>query len=904
VSVFHRFHPRLREAIVRNLGWRSLRAVQEETGELVLGGGNGIVLAPTAGGKTEAAFFPLLSLLLADEPPGLGVIYIAPIKALLNNQAERLAVYTRMVGLDRFVWHGDVPNSARRRFLAEPRTVLMTTPESLEVLLMSARVDEQTLFADLRAIVVDEIHALGGTDRGAHLMSVLERLTALSSHDVQRLGLSATVGNPEAMRGWLQGTSKRPSRVINPRHPPAKRELLVIYRADEERIARDASRLVRGVKSLAFCGSRSTTESVAQTMRRSGTDVYVHHSSVSKDERAEAEERFSRGRDACIVCTSTLELGIDVGDLDKVLQIDAPDTVGSFLQRMGRTGRRAGTTANTTFLCETPDAVLQSIALVALARSGWVESVRVRDRCWPVLVHQLLTLSLSQAGVIKEQAWEHFQRVPDFSGISRAEFDRLIDWMLRDGSLDHASGRLVLGPKAERLYGRRNFMEIYAVFESPVSYTVILKPSNRPLGSLGQSFVDRLSVRGSFVLSGRSWRVLDIAHKGRQISVEPAPVGRRPTWGGHTPQFLSFTLCQQIRNLLLDDQEPSFLHASAQRVLEAARADFEGLLERDSRRDIIEQGGEWIWWTFAGGQINQTIRAALQAAGGEWKVVADNLAVKVRGCTDRSRLMAAIAAISETEFWENDAMWREISEGLPSYRLSKFQPVLPKWIEQEMLADFLLDIEGAWHWVCGRPSDERLLVGTTPPPTLVEEPADSIYTPKRPIHWISDALALVQLCDSLASQAVIALDVETTLRNRQLCLVQLGTAEANYLIDPLAISDLSPLARLMANENVAKVIHNASFEKSVLGKQGMEIITIIDTLKLSRQKHGYKTPGGHSLGAVCDREMGIALDKTEQVSDWRRRPLTNSQRDYAAIDVEVLIDLYARLGGDRQGRLL
>ncbi len=206
-SVFARFAPSLQQAIVHRLGWTSLRPVQEEAGAALLDGCNAIVLAPTAGGKTEAALFPTLSMLVERPPESVAALYIAPIKALLNNQAERLGTYTEMVGLTRFVWHGDVEAHARGGFLKDPCDLLMTTPESLEVMLVSRRVDAAALFADLRIVIIDEIHAMAGTDRGAHLLSVIERLAVLSRHDVQRVGLSATVGNPVEILAWLQGTS-------------------------------------------------------------------------------------------------------------------------------------------------------------------------------------------------------------------------------------------------------------------------------------------------------------------------------------------------------------------------------------------------------------------------------------------------------------------------------------------------------------------------------------------------------------------------------------------------------------------------------------------------------------------------------------------------------------------------
>ena len=246
-STIARFPPRLQQAIADRLGWSSLRPVQELAGQAILDGKNAIVLAPTAGGKTEAAIFPLLANLIELEPHGVGILYIAPIKALLNNQCDRFATYTEMVGLRSFVWHGDIKGKDKQSFLKEPADVLLTTPESLEVMLLSAKVPHARLFGDLRAVIIDEIHALAGSDRGTHLLSVLERLITAANNqilesaapmhhpkyqarDVQRVGLSATVGNPEQILNWMQGSSQRQSIVIDPPKIPAKREIAILQR--------------------------------------------------------------------------------------------------------------------------------------------------------------------------------------------------------------------------------------------------------------------------------------------------------------------------------------------------------------------------------------------------------------------------------------------------------------------------------------------------------------------------------------------------------------------------------------------------------------------------------------------------------------------------------------------------
>lgn len=710
MNTFARLAPRLQEAIAARLGWTTLRPVQDLAGAALLDGENAVVLAPTAGGKTEAAMFPVLSAMVSEPPDGVGALYIAPIKALLNNQAERLGLYTEMVALRRCVWHGDTPAGERRAFLREPTELLMTTPESLEVMLISEKVDAARLFADLRVVVIDEVHAVAGTDRGAHLMSVIERLARLSRHDVQRVGLSATVGNPEAILGWLTGTSRRTGRVVDPPKAPARRQLLALYRPERGELARDAAKLARGGKSLFFCQSRAVTESVAEELRRAGTEVFVHHSAVSREERVLAEERFHHGTDACIVCTSTLELGIDVGDLDRVFQADAPDTVSSFLQRMGRTGRRAGQAANTTFFCESEVAVLQAVALVELARRGKVEDVAVQTRCWPAFLHQLLALALAERGVPVETAWAHLSCVPDFCGIRRDEYDRLLTWMLRDGALLDVAGRLVLGPKAERRFGRRNFMELYAVFSSPQTYTVQTL-AGQPLGTLSQGFVDGLVEQvSSFLLGGRAWVPIQIRHDERIVRVEPGPRGRQPTWGGFVPQFLGQLVCEQIRGVLESTETYPWLDPEATAVLDRRRA---------SHTDVEVDDGELRWWTFAGGRINATLRYALEAVGGDWKVVADNFCLKVRGETiDTRRFAEARARLDDV--WEDERLWTGVAASLPSYRLSKFQPLMPDWVEREVLSRYLLDVAAARAWVAANNTP------LTPPParTPRSAPAD------------------------------------------------------------------------------------------------------------------------------------------------------------------------------------
>ncbi len=332
-SAFDRLSPALQYQIVNGLGFSELRPVQELSIGPVLDGRSCVVLAPTAGGKTEAAFFPILSLMDTEDWRPVSVLYVAPIRALLNDQEHRISRYCDLIGRRAVKWHGDTSASERKAFLADPADILLTTPESLEVMLMSRGVPARKLFQTLRAVIIDEAHAFVGDDRGVHLSAVLERLSRICGHDLQRVALSATVGNPEAVLDWLSGASKRERAVVRApgvRTPP---ELALDYVATVENAAKMIAELHPGTKRLVFVDSRRGVEQIGRALLDRAVDTYVTHSSLSVDERRRAERAFADGRDCVIVATSALELGIDIGDLDHVLQIGCPSTVAAFLQR-------------------------------------------------------------------------------------------------------------------------------------------------------------------------------------------------------------------------------------------------------------------------------------------------------------------------------------------------------------------------------------------------------------------------------------------------------------------------------------------------------------------------------------------------------------------------------------------
>ncbi|GAA5533419.1 DEAD/DEAH box helicase [Deinococcus aluminii] len=336
----HLLSPRLRAGIADTLRWPALRPIQAASIPPILAGENAVILAPTAGGKTEAALLPALDVLSREDGTGVRLLYISPLIALLNDQEFRLQRLSALVGMQVCKWHSGVPASERRRFRTEPSEVLLTTPESLEGILLKGGL--AALFADLRFVVLDEIHALAGTDRGDHLSSALERLIRFSRHDVQRLGLSATVSNPTELGAWLRGSSQRPGRVIRPVGPATVRTAHLLEMPSMTAALRDLTRRVVCRKTLVFTESRAGAEQIAQALSQSLPDqpVAPYHAALDQDTRMLTEQQLQQ-RDTMTVCaTSALELGLDVGNLDEVVQWRPTSSVSVLLQRWGRTGRR------------------------------------------------------------------------------------------------------------------------------------------------------------------------------------------------------------------------------------------------------------------------------------------------------------------------------------------------------------------------------------------------------------------------------------------------------------------------------------------------------------------------------------------------------------------------------------
>jgi ATP-dependent Lhr-like helicase len=591
--------------IVNSLGWRELRPFQDLVIPKVVAGDHLIILAPTAGGKTESAFFPALSRMLTENWTGLSVLYVCPIKALLNNLDGRLSRYCNLLGRKSALWHGDVGTSARRKILRNPPDCLLTTPESLEVMLVSRSVDDQRMFGELKMIIVDEVHAFAGDDRGWHLLSVLERVSKLAGQEIQRIGLSATVGNPEVLLTWIAGNCDGKKSVAYP--PPseaAPADVQIDYVGSLENAATVISRLHRGEKRLVFLDSRAGTEELGLMLKSYGVNAFVTHSSLSQEERHRTEKAFAQESDCVIVATSVLELGIDVGDLDRVIQIDAPLTVASFLQRMGRTGRRAGTVRNCLMLATKPERLLQAAALTELWESGFVEPIVPPPEPFHILSQQLMALALQESGIGRLDWFKWIDGVYGFSQLPRESVEELVQWMIDTEILSDDSGLLWLGAKGEQAFGRRNFMALFSVFMTPPIFRVL--HGRQEIGQVDESAL-LVKQDGPRVLSlgGNAWKVNYIDWQRKIAFVEPTDELGRTRWSG-SGLGLSYKICKAMQSILCRSDQSDRWSKRCKAEIARLRDDF-SWLQADSTSLLLESGDRWSWWTFAGAKANATL---------------------------------------------------------------------------------------------------------------------------------------------------------------------------------------------------------------------------------------------------------------------------------------------------------
>jgi ATP-dependent Lhr-like helicase len=647
--------------------WPSLRDVQAKAIPAILAGGDVVISARTAAGKTEAALLPLLTRVLqgAERPAGFDIVYVSPLKALINDQYRRLESLCEDCNIALHRWHGDVSSDARQRARARPSGVLIITPESLEATLVRRGTDIPKLFGSVEAIVIDELHAFIGRERGMQLQSLLTRIEiAAALRDVDRIGLSATLGDMrlaadflrpgggdkvELIDGADEGNGLKLqirgyARPVTPvaadgqSGPPPGQHLV------HPEVADDLYRLLRGRTNLVFAGSRQRVEAYADALRSRcesesvPNEFFAHHGNLAKAEREDVEDQLRAGtRPTSVVATSTLELGIDLGDVETIAQIGPGYSVSSLRQRLGRSGRRPGNPAIMRMFVieEDPNIpvhpvdrlrldLIQSIAMVECMLAGWVEPPEPAGLHLSTLLHQTLALILQAGAVRAGSAYKVLCERGPFQRVDRDTYAQLLRSMARqDPPLIEmsAEGELMLAEGGETLtYGH----EFYAVFETPLDYRVI--HGSRTLGVLP---IDHVVAKGqTLIFGGRRWRAKDVDDQARVITVEPTNAALPPTFGGDYGGVHDHVV-GEMRKLLAGKAVPVYIDATAKRMLEDAR---EAYLELSLDRTTIIPVGRGIYvLPWIGTKRLDTLAVALLANNLE--VASEHHRLEIENCT-------------------------------------------------------------------------------------------------------------------------------------------------------------------------------------------------------------------------------------------------------------------------------
>ncbi len=614
-SVFEQFAPFIKD-FIHSHGWNELRAVQLAAADVLFNTEKNLLLtSPTASGKTEAAFFPIISDIFENPGErGVKVLYIAPLKSLINDQYARLGELLDEAGITVTHWHGDVAYSHKKRLMEDPDGILQITPESLESMLINRSNDIVRIFSSLKYVVIDEIHTMISSDRGNQIICLLCRISTLTGRFPRRIGLSATVGDNQIASKWLGAGSGRETVcpvfereklrwLVGLEHfyidnPNSEQSVSVDRHTDENRHASiDAGYeyiydSVKGVKSLIFSNSREETEYITATLRqiaalRKESDRFlIHHGNLSASIRDEAERKMKDDDADCVTCaTVTLELGIDIGKLQRIVQNDAPNTVSSFLQRLGRSGRRGQPSEILTVIREEdplpntplpqliPWNLLRAIAIIQLyAEERFTEPPYIRKKPFSLLLHQMLSIVASSGELKPKRLAEKLLSLPPFESVSPEELRTLMLAMVKYELLELTDeGTLIVGLKGERM---TNSFKFYAVFKDSEDFTV--RCDSDEIGTI----TTPPPVGERFALAGMVWEVTELDIQRRLVFVKSVLGKMQVSWPGDYGEIHTRIL-ERMKTVLEEDTVYPYLMPNAVKRLENARylARATGMLE-------------------------------------------------------------------------------------------------------------------------------------------------------------------------------------------------------------------------------------------------------------------------------------------------------------------------------------
>jgi ATP-dependent helicase Lhr and Lhr-like helicase len=652
-GAYDRLHPTIRRWI-RDQGWDELREIQARTVISVLDGDRDILIAATtAAGKTEAAFLPILTHVAERKEPGFSVLYISPLKALINDQFKRLDELCENMGVPVVKWHGDAPQSKKKKALSKPEGVALITPESIEAMFTRRPGDAKRLLSGAAFIVIDELHSFLQGPRGLHVASLLRRIDAMSERPARRIGLSATIGDLPQAAAWLRPAMPDVVEILEAKSDAPELRLQVrgyveppelddpdhaegVAGAEEirRRIALDdiADHLfstLRGANNLVFGGSRRTVESAADRLRRRcekanvPTEFYPHHGSLSKTLREELEDRLKDGKlPTTAICTSTLELGVDIGSVKSVAQIGSPRSLSSLRQRLGRTGRRRGTPSVLRVYLREPNIdrksgildrlrpnTIRSVAVVRLLLARFVEPAGQVPEVASTLIHQILSVIAERGGIRARPLYDLLCGPGPFASISVAEFADLLRNLASESVrfIEQSSdGTVMLAEKGEMTVQSRNF---FAVFESADEWRLTV--GGRTLGTLPISFpVHKDSL---VVFAGQRWIVQDLDEKTNTLFVAPHPGGVVPRFERADGERLHDRVVLEMREVYLSSDEPPYLDDKGKVLLAEGRETFRILgLESET---VVQEERDLHVFLWRGSQATAVFGAAAAMTG-------------------------------------------------------------------------------------------------------------------------------------------------------------------------------------------------------------------------------------------------------------------------------------------------
>ena len=649
--IFSRFPDFIKEFIYRN-NWSELRDIQLDAAKVIFDTESNLLLSSsTASGKTEAAFFPIITDILShpESAESISVLYVAPLKSLINDQFSRLDELLDMTGITVTHWHGDVSASHKSKLLKNPEGILQITPESLESMLMNRANDIPRLFANLRFVVIDEIHSLIGSDRGNQVICHLSRISRLIGHSPRRIGLSATIGDVELASAWLGAGSGRETVAPIPKKVPLKWRLGLehFYIQNPNEVQSHAPTLstapqedrggralldpgyeflydaLDGKKALVFSNSREETEYVTATLRqickaRGDKDVFlIHHGNLSASLREDAERTMKDDtvHQAVTCATVTLELGIDIGRLDRVGQMGAPTTVSGFLQRLGRSGRR-GTPPEMIMVYreETPLPnaplhelipweLLRGIGIIDLySNERFIEPPRVKKMPLSLAFHQTLSILFSSGELTAKALAERVLSLPPLATLGRETYRALLVSMINNEFLEMTETKgLIVGLKGERIL---NSFKFYAVFKDSEDYTV--RCDGEEIGTI----TTPPPVGDRFALAGRVWEVKEVDIPSKLIFVKAVEGKMEISWPGDSGEIHT-KLLLAMRDVLFNGKEYPFLGENAKERLSHARR-----VAKNARMDenmLVFLGGQsYVLFPWLGTRSFRTLRRFLQ----------------------------------------------------------------------------------------------------------------------------------------------------------------------------------------------------------------------------------------------------------------------------------------------------